>query len=229
MHAEDRPIHFAAELIHRPVQRALPTLQKLYFDLTQTRAAYQSTEFSTPGQAKFYSKGPDKAHSAAVFLPDRVLLVEEWTGLAYSEFTARVQEVLARGFKPFEITDLLAHSVTIRTTFSLTHYQDARAFLLDRVCAQKGCVGLFFQRPLAIAGLRFVLPETPECRGVLHVAIESFRHDPREVFVEVKGVFAGQTPVHGFESIAMSLAQVRAFITDNVYPYLNQFDEPQEA
>ena len=42
-----------------------------------------------------------------------------------------------------------------------------------------------FNRPIATAGLRYVLPETAECPGTLYVNIETFRHSNNEIFVEV--------------------------------------------
>ena len=104
----------------------------------------------------------------------------------------------------------------------------ARRAIVDHVCAQSGKISPHFKRALAIGGLRFVLPETDENPGTLHITIESFRHSRREVFVETKGIFA-RKPVGpaDFENVLANIRLVRAFITENVYPYLNQFDQPQ--
>ncbi len=226
MQSEDRIIHFSTELIHRPSPVEVPALQKLYFDLSQTKhAAYDSTDFTNPVQSRFYSRRGKKSQSLAIFLPDRMLLVEEWADTALSDFLVRLREVASRAMEARQVPVFMAHTATVRSTFALTHFEDAREFLIDHLCAQKGRVGLHFQRPLAVGGLRFVLPETNEAPGELHVTIESFRFSLNEVFVEVKGVF-GRQPVKpdALDIVVDNLQRVRDFISGPVYGYLNQFD-----
>lgn len=230
MHAEDRLIHFSTELIHAPLQHRVAALQKLYFDLSQTRFTYESTEFSAPPQFKFYSRRGANTQSLAIFLPDRIALVEEWVDVALSDFCDRVTEVSRRTCAELNIPTLVAQTVTLRSTFALTHHDDARVFLLDRACSQAGLIGPHFRRPIAVGGLRFVLPETSETPYALHVVIESFRHSISEVFVEVKGVFANQQiGADNSAQLSANIQAVRTFITDSIYPYLEQFDVPEET
>lgn len=230
MQAEDRIIHFSAELIHPPVQHKKDVLQRLYFDLSQTRTAnYDSTDFSNPIQPRFYSRRGKKTQSVALFLPDRAVLLEEWADISLSDFLERVREVGSKTLSARGIPRYLAHTATIRSTFALTHFEDARVFLLDHACAQRDRIAPFFMRPVATGGLRFVLPETNEDPGMLYVTIESFRHSQNEVFVEVKGVFGRQQV--DFENIHVILDNIRLvrnFITNRVGPYLDQYDETQE-
>jgi hypothetical protein len=80
-----------------------------------------------------------------------------------------------------------------------------------------------------VGGLRFVLPETPEHPGNLHVIIESFRQSRNEVFVEVKGVFSREVlSGEDTEKLRENMQTVRSFVSDAIHPYLNQFDQPQE-
>jgi hypothetical protein len=229
MQSEDRTIHFSAELIHPPAQHKNQVLQKLYFDLSQTRAgAYDSTDFTNPLQARFYSRRGPKAQSVAVFLPDRLLIVEEWADMALSEFLERVREVGTRALEARGVPRYVAHTATVRSTFALTHYDDARVFLLDHACGQEGRISPYFKRPVATGGLRFVLPETNEHPGAFHVAIESYRLSRNEVFAEVKGVFARQQAgAADFQIILDNIRQVRSFISDQVYHYLEQYDKAQ--
>lgn len=230
MHAEDRLIHFSTELIHAPVTHAVPALQKLYYELSQTRAAYDSSDFSMSPQYKFYSRRGPKTQSIALFLPDRVVLVEEWADMALSDFHAKVREVAGRMLDSYGIPVFIAHTVTLRSTFVLTHFKDARVFLLDHLCQQKDRIGPYFRRPIATGGLRFVLPQTPENPGDFHVTIESFRHSINEIFVEVKGVFIKQHITKTELDTAIENAhRVRTFITDNVFPYLDQYDSVAES
>lgn len=229
MQFEDRIIHFSVELIHRPLQPKKETLQKLYFDLSQTRASYDSTDFTNPLQPRFYSRRGPKTQSVALFMPDRCLLIEEWADITLNDFIEKVREVAPRLLAAHGLDQYMVHTATIRSTFALTHFEDARSFIVDHVCSQQGKVTPHFKRPLAIGGLRYVLPETDENPGTLHVTIESFRHSRREVFVETKGIFARKPLGPGdFENVLSHIRLVRAFISENVFPYLNQFDQPKE-
>lgn len=230
MHTEDRSIHFSTELLHAPTQHRVPALQKLYFDLSQTRANYDSTDFSMPPQFRFHSKREPNTQSIALFLPDRLVLIEEWAAIPLSGFLDKVREL---GPRVLELTGqpvFLAQTVTLRSTFELTHFADARIFLLDHACRQEGCISPYFQRPVAVGGLRFVLPETQEHPGVFHVVIESFRHNVKEVFVELKAIYGQPSPdPNPMEQAAANIERARQFITDNIFPYLNQYDQPREA
>lgn len=227
MQAEDRPIHFATELIHAPRQHARPALQKLYFDLSQTRAAYDNTDFSRAPGPRFHSQR-GKAQSLALFLPDRTFLVEEWVDLALDDFLLKAAEVGRRVLTDLGAQQFLAQTVTLRTTFSLSHYDDAKAFMLDRVCGQEGFIDPHFRRPIATGGLRLVFAETAEQPYALQVLIESFRQNPREVYAEVKGLFndAG-IDVETLDKMTENIRRCRRVIEESIYPFLNQYDTPQ--
>ncbi len=229
MQAEDRVIHFCVELIHQPAPLKRQALQKLYFDLSQTRAAYDSIDLAEAAQARFYSRR-GKAQSLIIFLPDRVLMVEEWSDIPLSTFEEKVRAAAPLALQARGVKQVLVHSATVRSTFALTHYKDARVFLLDNACCLEGRIAPHFERPIATGGLRLVFPETNEHRGNLHVNIESFRHSADEMFVEVKAIF-GRQPIAppDMEPIIANLRETRAFISDRVFPFLQQFDCPQEA
>lgn len=228
MHAEDRLIHFSTELIHPPLQHKVPVLQKLYYDLSQTRAAYDSVDFSTQ-PLRFYSRRQGNAQSVALFLPDRLVLIEEWVDMALSDFVEKVREVSLRALAGLGMPFYAAQTVTLRSTFSLTHFDDARVFLLDHACGQAGRIGPHFQRPIGVGGLRFMLPETPDYPGTLHVLVESFRHNPRELFAEVKAIHGNlHIQPDCINGVLQNIQTTRAFIVNNLFPYLNQYDVPAE-
>ena len=229
MQSEDRVIHFSTELIHAPVSPNIPELQKLYFDLSQSReAGYDSTDFTNPAQVRFYSRRGNKTQSIALFLPDRVVLMEEWADIPMSTFTERVRYVAERIYQARNVPGYLLHTATIRSTFALTHFDDAKTFIVDQVCAQEGRIDAYLQRPVAVGGLRLVLPESNEHEGAYHITIESFRHSKNEIFVEAKGIFGRQQVYPGQESTLVDhIKSVRGFITNNIFPYLNQFDVPE--
>ncbi len=226
MQAEDRVIHFCVELIHQPSPVNRAALQKLYFELSQTRANYDSIEVNEGGQARFYSNR-GKAQSILLFLPDRALVIEEWADIPLSDFEEKVRVIMPRLGEARQIDRFMVHAATVRSTFALTHYTDSRVFLLDAACGLAGKITPHFQRPVATGGLRFVLPETPDHNGALQVNIESFRHSNDEMFVELKGVYARQPVLVGDgEEVVRNLREVRRFVSERVYPFLQQFDQP---
>lgn len=231
MHSEDRIIHFSAELIHRAVHYKKETLQKLYFDLSQTKNGYDSTDFTNPSQVKFYSRRGPRTQSVAIFLPDRVLLMEEWTDISLSEFVDKLRDFAPRVLAAREIPNFAAHAATVRSTFSLSAQQpDGRAFLLDTVCGQAGKITPYFRRPLAKAGLTFNFPQTPEHPGNFSVIIEPFMHSVNEMYIEAKGIFTQPAiDVENIDALADNVRAVREFITGRAFPFLNQYDLPGSA
>ncbi len=228
MQLEDRPIHFSVELIHPPAMHPRHALQKLYYDLSQTKAAYDNTDFSQAKQGRFFSRRGPKAQSIVVFLPDRVVIVEEWVDISLATYLDKVQELGRRVMADLGIARIVAEAITLRTTFALSHFADARIFLLEQVCQQADRILPHFQRPLATGGLRFVFPETPDHAGTLHVLIESYRHSQNEVFVEVKGVFANTSiTADNISQVNEHIQLCRRFVTNHVFPFLNQYDVPQ--
>ncbi len=228
MQAEDRVIHFCVELIHpgQPFNRA--ALQKLYFELSQTGAGYDSIEVSDTAQARFYSRR-GRAQSVLLFLPDRALIIEEWADIPMSDFEDRVRVVMPKLGEARGIPGFMVHAATVRSTFALTGEQDCRRFLIERVCRQEPRRMAAFNRPIATAGLRYVFPETAESPGTLYVNIETFRHSNNEIFVEVKGLFGKQQVAPDApETVIGNLRVVRSFITGNIYPYLEQYDGAPE-
>jgi hypothetical protein len=226
MHIEDRPIHFSAELIHQPVPINKESLQRLYYDLIGSSISYDSIDCSFPMQARFYSTHGNRSQSIVLFLLDRTIIIEEWTTITFDDFLHKIKEL---GPKILQIRNqpaFLAHTGTLRSTFALTRYDDAKTFIIEKLLSQSQEL-LFdhFGRPLATTGIRFVFPESNDTPGIYHVLIESFRHSKKEIFVEVRGIF-GRNPVsaQNMDLIIDNLKEMREFITKRLQPYLAQYD-----
>jgi hypothetical protein len=182
-----------------------------------------------PGRFRFFSKRGNKTLSTFLFLPDRFMLAEEWVDLPLSDFLTKLERAAGLAMDALSIPFFPAHTVTIRTTFALTHHNEARRFLLDHVCNQKDRLKPFFDRPIAVGGIRLVFPETPLHLHTYNVAIESFRHSEFEVYVEVKGVFTRERVMRdNLGQIADNFRMTRDFISDRIFPFLNQYDTPEE-
>ena len=226
MQAEDRPIHFSTELIYDKREIDKQAVQDLYFNLTQSRGLdYDNSQIGKMPLGRFYTERGEKSKSMIVLLKDRVGILEEWVDLPLSEYIDKVTAVSEQMMEQFDIEEYRAQSVIMRTTFGLSHFDDSRKFIFDQVCAQAGNILPHFKRPISSGGLRFVLPATPEHNGTFHISIEPFTNSPREVFVEVKGVFASQhTSLLNSGDLEGNIRQVREFILENVFPFLNQYD-----
>lgn len=230
MHAEDRIIHFSTELIHAPIQRDKAKIQEFYFELSKIPGAgYDNTEFRVPNQPRFYTRRGDKTQSVMVMLPDRMLLIEEWADTTLSSFVDRVEQAAECAKTVMGIGPVLAQTATVRSVGALSHFGDAKSFLLDVVCNQENRVAPYFNRPIAVGGLRFVLPATDDFEGTYHIAIEPFRHGKTELFIELKGVYKADA-AEGIAAYALGshLQEQRDFMVDSIYPYLNQFDRVEE-
>jgi len=229
MQADDRLIHFSTELIHAPKKHDRPALQKLYYELSQTRAGYDSSDFSQPTHARFFSKRGKRTQSIAILLGDRTVLVEEWADIALADFLEKIRVVAPRVIADLGVPRFAAQSVTLRSTFALSHYGDARTFMLEAVCGQAERIDPHFHRPVQTGGLRFVLPQTSDHPGTLQVLIESSRHNAGEILVEVKGLFQQQSiDAENIECAVDNVQLCRSFILDSVFPFLDQYDIRQE-
>ncbi len=231
MQHEDRLIHFSTELFFPPFQLKAPVLQRLYYELSQLPGmGYDSIELGKQGPPRFHSKRGEKTQSLAIFLPDRVLMVEEWVDMPLSVFLDKTREVARRMIDAFEFEAYTAQTATVRSTFALTHFDDARVFLLDHVCSQSGRIGPHFQRPIMVGGIRFVLPHAPNIPGDLHVIIESYRHSRNEVFVEAKSVYSAlHATASEVSALAENIEHTHGFIRNNIFNYLQQYDVNPEA
>jgi len=225
MHIEDRPIHFSVELIHNPTPINKEALQRLYYDMIGTPISYDSIDFSFPMQTRFYSTR-GKSQSIALFLLDRAVIIEEWTSAVFEEFLNKVKELSPKILQARNQAAFLAHAGTFRSTFALTQYDDAKTFILEKLLNQSPELIIdHFGRPLATAGIRFVFPESNDTPGIYHVLVESFRHNKKELFVEVRGIF-GRTFITAqkIDVIIENLKDMREFLTRRVQPYLAQYD-----
>jgi len=226
MHIEDRPIHFSVELIHSPAPINKEILQRFYYDLIGSPVSYDSIDFSFPMQTRFYSTRGNRSQSIVLFLLDRTIIIEEWTAITFNEFLNKVKELGPKILQVRNQMVFLAHTGTLRSTFALTRYDDAKSFIMEKLLNQSQELMIdHFGRPLATTGIRFVFPESNDTPGIYHVLIESFRHSKKELFVEVRGIFGRQpVPAQNIDLIIENLKEMREFLTKRLQPYLAQYD-----
>ncbi len=226
MHIEDRPIHFSAELIHPPTPINKESLQRLYYELIGSPVSYDSIDLSFPMQTRFYSMRGNKSQSILLFLLDRTIVIEEWASITFDEFLNKIKGLAPKILETRKQPVFLAHTGTLRSTFALTNYDDAKTFIVEKLLNQTNELMFdHFGRPLTTAGIRFVFPESNDTPGIYHVLIESFRHSKKELFVEVRGIF-GRTPVstQNIDLIINNLKEMREFLIKRLQPFLAQFD-----
>lgn len=227
MQSEDRLIHFSTELIHAPRKHSVQALQKLYYELSQTKHAYQNTDFTRSDRVRFHTARGEHTKSIALFLSDRILLAEEWTDIPLASFLDKLITVASQAMDELGIPAFAAQTVTLRSTFALSHFDNARDFMIEQVCGQRDRLQPFFQRPVAVGGMRLVLPETADMPATVNVLMESYRHSENEVYAEVKAIFR-KPPVkpENVSPLRERVRDARAFMSGRVFPYLDQFDRP---
>jgi hypothetical protein len=223
---DDRSIHFSTELMFKPKKFSKQELQQLYFELTQIPGTnYDNSQFGGQALARFYTKKPPRTQSMLVVLPDRIALIEEWAAIPLSDFNAKVKTV-ANKVLSMGVEEFVAQTVTLRSTFSPVHSENSCEFILERICQQGTLPGEHFGRPIGVGGIRFALPETPDHPGMITISIESFHQDPREIYVELKGVY-GKLHVteDSLNELTSTITSCRSFIQDRIRPYLDTFDQ----
>ena len=71
-------------------------------------------------------------------------MVEEWADIPLSTYAEKVRLATPMILEAREVSQVVVHSVTVRSTFALTNFNDARVFLLDTACQLAGRISPFF-------------------------------------------------------------------------------------
>ena len=227
MQPEDKPIHFSTELLFAPFQLKPAVLQRLYYELSQFEGAgYDNVELSPPGPPRFHSRRDARTQSIALFLPDRVTLIEEWVDQPLPAFLRKVEIIAERVLDIFELESFTAQTAVVRTTFTLTgQVPDAHAFLVDKAWGQGDCLSPHFMRPVATVGLKLVLPPAENAPGEMHILIEPFRHETGSIFVEAKGIFGGLRVTRAsLAPLLDNIRQTHTMASVRTRSYLEQFE-----
>ncbi len=227
MSYEPRTIAFTAELLHPPQQLRADLAQSVHNTLYQKPAVgYQNFQVAPDGiHLSNLPQMPGQISTASLAW-DRLVLREELRGITVEDFATRMVNVATTTFQTLGIPASLAQQFLVRSLITPRHYRDGREFLSRRLIAPGADAWQQFGRPVQSLGARLVLPQSPGERSTFQVRIETWPQDPRSVWVETTGSFAGPVGVGDAPQFAELLYETYRYLTGPVGAFLAALDTP---
>lgn len=226
-----RSIAYLAELIHPPRQHSAEELQRLHtFAFNDEACRYQNFTLLAGGVGAAFTNAQTQPNmvSSATFLPDRVQLREEMSGISREEFQGRLAKLSALALQVLNVPQFLAQNFVVRTLVNARNYHDSREFLSRSLLNMEEEDFQCLERVPQILGVRFVFPQTSESRGMYSVRVESYAAEPRSLFIENVGVFRSIVNTTNLADLTSNFFATYEYIDGNVIDFLSQFDAPEE-
>lgn len=227
MHYDPRSIAFAAEILYPPQQLRADLVQSVHNTLYRQPAfGYQNFQVAPDGiHLTNLPQAPGQV-SSATFTWDRLVLREELRGVAVEDFATRLVNVVSTALPMLGVPVSLAQQFVVRSLVAPRHFRDGREFLSTRLVAPGNDAWHAFGRPLQSLGVRLVFPPHEGGRETYHVRVESWPQDPRSIWIENTGSFAGPIPVGEAPQLATHFYSTYQFLTDKVGDFLAGLDQP---
>ena len=227
---DPRTIAFGAEIIHPPVQLQTDVVQGVHDALfKQSGLGYQNFQVQNNG---IHLSNPAQAPgqvSVATFLPDRIILREEFRACTFEDFATRVVNVVSLSHKTLNIQTSVAQQYFTRSLVNPKHHTDSRVFVSERMLhGGDGALGEF-ARPLHTVGLRLTFPQTEDEKNAMNLRIEPWPQDPRSMWIEVTGVFAQPLPSDSLPQLSDHLYATYRFLTGPTFEFVERFDTPSPS
>ncbi|HLQ38516.1 MAG TPA: hypothetical protein VK348_11985 [Planctomycetota bacterium] len=225
---DPRTIAFHAEILYPPQQLRADVVQGIHNSLyKQPPLSYQNFQVAADGIHLTNLPQTPGMISIVTFLPDRMVLREEFRATTIEDFAMRVVEVASISFQALGIGTSLAQQFVVRSLVSPRHVRDGRELLAQRMVhdPEQGWRG--FGRPLQSVGLHLSFPPTENQRENYQVRLETWHQDPRSVWIENTGVFAMPTASENLPNLGNYLLATYRFLTGPIGDYLARFDQPQ--
>ncbi|MBI4882069.1 MAG: hypothetical protein HY812_20770 [Planctomycetes bacterium] len=224
-----RSIAYLAELIHIPRQHKPADLQKIHsLAFSDERCQYQNFALIPGGATLSNPQAQANMVSAASFLPDRVQVREEMSGISREDFQQRVERLSELALEVLEVQHFLVQNFIVRSLVNAQNYSDSREFLsravLNMVEEDFACL----ERMPQIVGLRLVFPQTSENRGMFNIRVESYAAEPRSLFIENVGVFRSVVNRSNVADLTSNFFATYDYIDENIVDFIAQFDGREE-
>src|SRR5690606_9282552 len=131
------------------------------------------------------SNPPQQANmvSTVMFLPDRVQVREEVSGISREEFQDRVARLSGLAFEVLHVQQFLLQNFIVRSLVNARNFYDSREFIARSLLNMEEEDFACLQRQPQIVGVRMVFPQTDENRGMFNVRVESYAAEPRSLFI----------------------------------------------
>lgn len=226
-----RTIGFLCEVLHPPQAPDPVPIQRIHDAMFRSGdPTYRNFAVTHEGCQLSNPTGRPGAQSQVAFLTDRMRFVEEHTGLTVDDFAGRVRNLVEQVVEARRLPILAGQVVTIRTLVSPRNPSVGAEFMrlgLLRLGAELEAFG----RPAAALGLRLVFTPTQERPNAFVLRVESLPGDPRSLWIEVQGTFAGvQTApadpeAPGLRALEDHVHAAYAFATSRTLAFLERFEE----
>lgn len=227
MSYDPRSIAFTAEILYPPQQLRADLVQSVHNALyRQPAIGYQNFQVAPDGiHLTNLPQAPGQV-SSATFHWDRLVLREELRGTSVEDFATRAVNVATAAFQTLGVTTSIAQQFLVRSLIAPRHFRDGREFLSQRLIAPGNDAWQTFGRPLQSLGIRLVFPPHEQARDTYHVRVETWPQDPRSVWIECTGSFAGPVAVGDAPQLANHLYSTYRFLTGPVCEFLASLDKP---
>lgn len=224
---DPRTIAYQADILHPPIPLRPDVVQGIHNALfRQPALAYQNFQVAQDGiHLTNLPQAPGQV-SAVTFLPDRMVLREEFRSTTIEDFAARVVNVVKVGFQTLGVPVALAQQFIVRSLIQPRYLHQNRETLTQRMLGADQEAWQSFGRPLHSAGLRLQFAPTESQRENFHVRIETWHQDPRSVWIENTGSFTVPTTAENLPQLGDYLYATYRFMTGPVGEFLSSFDLP---
>ncbi len=224
-----RSIAYLAELIHPPRQHTAEEMQRIHsLTFADPKAPYQNFQMIPGGAA--LSNPPQQANmiSTVTFLPDRVQVREEMSGISREEFQDRVARLSGLAFEVLHVPQFMVQNFIVRSLVNARNFYDSREFIARSLLNMEEEDFACLQRQPQIVGVRMVFPQTDENRGMFNIRVESYAAEPRSLFIENVGVFKSVINPHNLSDLTSNFFATYDYIDGNVIDFISQFDAREE-
>lgn len=227
MSYEPRTIAFGAEILHAPIAIESATVQSIHNSLYQRDGVgYQNFQVSKDGIHLSNPSQTPGTISTATYLPDRIVIREEFRPCTVEEFATRVVNVGAASYQFLGVGTSLAQQFWVRTLVNPRHSTDSRAFVAERFLAGGGDALSPFGRKLHSMGLRYTFLAGENQPGMFNLRVEPWTQDHRSLWVEVVGQFTEPVTTANLPDISNHLYSTYEFMTGPTLEFVAQFDHP---
>lgn len=222
---DPRSIAFCAEILHPPQPLRADLAQSVHNALfQQAQLGYQSFQVAPDGiHLSNLPQAPGQV-STVSFTMDRLVVREELRATTVEDFATRVVNVVTTSFSTLNIPTTVAQQFVVRSLIAPRNFRDGGEFLSQRLIAPGPQAWESIGRPLQALGARFVFPPHGSATETYQVRVESWPQDPRSVWIENTGSFAGTTKLAEVPRLADSIYATYRFLTGPVCDFLAGLD-----
>lgn len=224
-----RSIAFLAELVHEPHQHDPKDLQKIHsLAFGDDNCKYQNFSLTPGGATLSNPQSKPNEISSAVFLPDRIQLREEMSGISRESFRERVARLSGFSIDVLGVQQFSTQNFVVRSLVNTRNFYDSKEFISRSLLNMEEEDFSCLQRHPQIVGLRLVFPQTSDNRGMFNIRVESYAADSRSLFIENVGVFQSVINQSNLSDLTSNFFATYDYVDGNIVNFISQFDAPEE-